>query len=91
MKCITVLYPSKDNYAFDHEFYKRPHAPLIRDILGKSLHKIEVRKGGAAQDANAWDSLGRVGSITSFGVDSAGELYVVTGEGLVARIVPGGQ
>ena len=50
MRCITVLYPAKDNEGFDHDFYKRRHAPLIKDILGPALHKIEVRKGstGAA-------------------------------------------
>ncbi len=45
MRCITVLYPAKDNEGFDHEFYKTRHAPLIKDILGPALHKIEVRKG----------------------------------------------
>ena len=45
MKCITVLYPAKDNEAFDHAFYKARHAPLIKDILGPALHRIEVRKG----------------------------------------------
>jgi uncharacterized protein (TIGR02118 family) len=50
MKCITVFYPSKDNDTFDHEFYRKRHAPLIENILGKSLHKIEVRRGLAAPD-----------------------------------------
>jgi uncharacterized protein (TIGR02118 family) len=50
MKCITVFYPSKDNEAFDHEFYRRRHAPLIENILGNSLHRIEVRKGTPAAD-----------------------------------------
>ena len=50
MKCITVLYPMKDNEGFDFEFYKRRHVPLIQDILGKSLHRIEVRKGQSSQD-----------------------------------------
>ena len=48
MKCITVLYPAKDNDAFDFEFYLRRHVALIQDILGKSLHRIEVRKGATA-------------------------------------------
>ena len=47
MKCITVLYPAKDNDSFDFEFYLRRHVPLIQDILGKSLHRIEVRKGAS--------------------------------------------
>jgi uncharacterized protein (TIGR02118 family) len=50
MKCITVLYPAKDNDAFGFEFYLKRHVPLIKDILGKSLHRIEVRKGASSQD-----------------------------------------
>jgi len=53
MKCITVLYPAKDNDAFDFEFYLRRHVALIQDILGKSLHRIEVRKGATAQDGSS--------------------------------------
>jgi len=50
MKCITVLYPAKANDAFGFDFYLRQHVPLIKDILGKSLHRIEVRKGASSQD-----------------------------------------
>lgn len=53
MKCITVLYPMKDNKSFDFDFYKRRHVPLIQDILGKSLHRIEVRRGQSSQDGGA--------------------------------------
>ena len=42
MKCITVLYPAKDNDSFDFDFYLRRHVPLIQDILGKSLHRMRV-------------------------------------------------
>ena len=45
MKCITILYPAENNENFDFGFYERRHAPLIKDILGPSCHKIEVRKG----------------------------------------------
>jgi uncharacterized protein (TIGR02118 family) len=50
MKCISVFYPAKDNEAFDFDFYRNRHAPLIKDILGPSLHKIEVRKGTTGPD-----------------------------------------
>jgi len=53
MKCINILYPAKDNDAFDFEFYLRRHVPLIKDILGSSLHRLEVRKGASAQDGGA--------------------------------------
>ena len=45
MRCITILYPAKDNEGFDFDFYRTRHAPLIKDILGHSMHKIEIRKG----------------------------------------------
>ena len=53
MKCITILYPAKDNDGFDFEFYLRRHVPLIKDILGASLHRLEIRKGASAQDGGA--------------------------------------
>ena len=46
MKCITVLYPAKDNEGFDYDFYRTRHAPLIKDILGPALHRLEARRGG---------------------------------------------
>ena len=45
MRCITILYPAKDNDGFDFEFYKTRHAPLIKDICGDACAKIEVRRG----------------------------------------------
>ena len=45
MKCITVLYPSKDNEGFNFDFYRTRHTKLIEDILGPSLHRIELRSG----------------------------------------------
>jgi uncharacterized protein (TIGR02118 family) len=50
MKCITVLYPSKDNEGFDFDFYRTRHAKLIEDILGPSLHRIELRRGTPGPD-----------------------------------------
>jgi uncharacterized protein (TIGR02118 family) len=50
MKCITVLYPAKGNDQFDFEFYRNRHIPLIEDILGKSLHRLELRRGQPSPD-----------------------------------------
>jgi len=50
MKCINILYPAKDNDGFDFNFYLKRHVPLIKDILGAALHRLEVRKGATAQD-----------------------------------------
>jgi uncharacterized protein (TIGR02118 family) len=72
MKCITVLYPAKGNEAFDYQFYLQRHVPRIVDILGKSLQRLEVRRGQPAPDGSPptyaavisiwiadWDAYGR--------------------------------
>ena len=43
---------------------------------------------GAVTDQHDWP-IGRIGSVTSFGEDSAGELYLCTSSGRVYRIVKG--
>jgi glucose/arabinose dehydrogenase len=44
--------------------------------------------GGAASEPQDWsEQLGQLGQINTFGTDSAGELYVGTHEGIVARLV----
>lgn len=45
-------------------------------------------ENGAAVDRFDWPTLRPGGTVTSFGEDAAGELYVVTGEGGVFKIVP---
>ena len=42
--------------------------------------------GGAAVDQRDWP-IGNIGSVTSFGVDGAGELYVLSSNGRVYRLV----
>jgi glucose/arabinose dehydrogenase len=44
--------------------------------------------GGAVTEEQDWsEQLGQLGQINTFGVDSSGELYVGTHEGIVARLV----
>jgi hypothetical protein len=45
-------------------------------------------QSGAAVDEFQWPTLAPGGSITSFGEDAAGELYITTAEGRVLRIIP---
>jgi glucose/arabinose dehydrogenase len=42
--------------------------------------------GGAVADERVWD-VGEVGSVLSFGVDDTGELYILSGNGNVYRLV----
>ena len=46
-------------------------------------------QGGVAVEGQEWN-VGGLGSVTSFGADAAGEMYVTSAEGRVYRIVPGG-
>lgn len=43
---------------------------------------------GQAVEPQQWSALAPGGAITSFGQDAAGELYILTAEGRVSRIVP---
>ena len=43
---------------------------------------------GQALESQQWSALAPGGSIPSFGQDAAGELYILTAEGGVFRIVP---
>ncbi len=45
--------------------------------------------GGAATNQQTWTTLQPLGSVSSFGQDAQGELYIVTLDGPVYRIVPG--
>jgi glucose/arabinose dehydrogenase len=45
--------------------------------------------GGAATEIREWTDLGSVGQVLSFGVDSAGEMYITVADGRVLKLVPG--
>ena len=45
--------------------------------------------GGTATELTEWPALRTTGSLTSFGEDAAGELYVLESSGLVSKIVAG--
>ncbi len=53
---VSVLYPHKDGYRFDHDYYANSHLPMVRDKLGgMGLVDTGIDKGigTAAPDAPA--------------------------------------
>jgi uncharacterized protein (TIGR02118 family) len=48
--CITVLYPNTPGVKFDFDYYLRKHATLIDRLYGKSIAKLQLRRGTATPD-----------------------------------------
>ena len=42
---VSVLYPSGDGHTFDIEYYKTKHIPMVKELLGDALLKVEINKG----------------------------------------------
>jgi glucose/arabinose dehydrogenase len=56
------------------------------DFCGGWVQSVRMSNGQVTEDTS-WPALDTGGSITSFGEDAAGELYVLTSDGRVSRIV----
>jgi uncharacterized protein (TIGR02118 family) len=52
-RCITVLYPNSPGVTFDFDYYLEHHATLIDRLYGKSIAKLELRRGRATPDGSA--------------------------------------
>jgi uncharacterized protein (TIGR02118 family) len=42
---VSVLYPSDDGAAFDHDYYRTKHIPMLREKLGDALKDVSVDVG----------------------------------------------
>jgi uncharacterized protein (TIGR02118 family) len=42
---VSVLYPANDGAAFDHDYYRDKHIPMLREKLGDALKDLAVEKG----------------------------------------------
>jgi uncharacterized protein (TIGR02118 family) len=49
-RCITVLYPNTPGVTFDFDYYLKKHATLIDRLYGKSIAKLELRRGASTPD-----------------------------------------
>ena len=51
-RCITVLYPNKPGVTFDFDYYLKKHATLIDRLYGKSIAKLQLRRGSSTPDGS---------------------------------------
>lgn len=51
--CLTVLYPWAADARFDFDYYRNKHLVMLRDLYGKSVGKMQVRKGLHKGDGSA--------------------------------------
>jgi hypothetical protein len=57
------------------------------DFCGGWVRSFRM-EGGLAGEQTEWPELRPGGVVTSFGQDAAGEIYLLTGQGAVYKIVP---
>jgi len=74
--------------------YRGTHLPLLAghyvygDYCNGRVHSFRYVNGAVTDQRDYTPEFGVLGRITSFGEDTQGELYVVTQEGDVFRIIP---
>ncbi len=42
---VTVLWSSADDTTFDHDYYLQKHIPMLGELLGDKLKRVEVVRG----------------------------------------------
>jgi glucose/arabinose dehydrogenase len=62
---------------------------FFADYCSGVIEALRYENGEATGLVNTGADIGSIGNVTAFGADAAGELLVVTDDGLVFRMVPG--
>ena len=44
---VSVMWPKSDDATFDHDYYLQTHIPMLVELLGDTLKKVEVDRGSA--------------------------------------------
>ena len=46
---VTILYSNEEGKTFDMDYYSKKHMPMLKDLFGDALKKIEIDKGIAGR------------------------------------------
>ncbi|MGH8353624.1 MAG: EthD family reductase [Pseudomonas sp.] len=52
MYCVSVLYPNTPGGRFDFEYYRSQHLPMVLELLGDNVQRLELRRGLVALDGS---------------------------------------
>ena len=90
-------------HAYDHDsgcsitggfVYRGAALPALQgryffsDYCSGALMSLRYQNGQATAIETSADTFGSLGNVTSFGQDSAGELYILLGDGTISRLIP---
>lgn len=50
---VTVLWANGENARLDQEYYLQKHIPMLRELLGDKLKKVEVERGLGGLEPNS--------------------------------------
>ncbi len=51
--CLAVYYPWQADAKFDYDYYRNKHLKMLAELYGKSVGKMQVRKGLHKGDGSA--------------------------------------
>lgn len=46
---VTIMYPNDEGKTFDMDYYSTKHMPMLSNLFGSSLKKLEIDKGIAGR------------------------------------------
>jgi len=49
---VTILYPNGDGKTFDMDYYSNKHMPMLANLFGDALKKLEIDKGISGRTPN---------------------------------------
>lgn len=42
---VTVMWPNTDEATFDYDYYLQKHLPMVEELLGDKIKRVEVARG----------------------------------------------